>query len=128
MSFDTEMGNESSGISSDVELDDRSDVELDDRDGINRGETGLRIAFTLLFFIVARLIEGILFILVLFELGAALITQREPSEAVRRVGNHLISYLVHIGRYITYNASEPPFPFQEFPEELDLTVPAHGGS
>jgi hypothetical protein len=129
MSFHTEMGNESGGYSSNEidpgEIDDRDEI---DRDEINRGETGLRIAITLLFFIIARLVEGLLFILVVFELGVTLITRREPSEAVRRVGNHLISYLVRIGRYITYNESEPPFPLQEFPEELDLTVPSRDGS
>ena len=90
----------------------------------SRGDTGLCILFTLLFFIVARLVEGMLAVLILFELATVLITQREPSEALRRFANHAISYLVRIGRYITYNDDRAPFPFDEFPAELDLTVPA----
>jgi len=125
MSFHSEMANESDGYSPSSEIENPDEI---DRNEIDRGDTGLRIAFTLLFFIIARLVEGLLFILVLFELGVALITRREPSQAVRRVGNQLISYLVRIGRYITYNEPEPPFPLQEFPEELDLTVPNRGGS
>jgi hypothetical protein len=73
--------------------------------------------------VIARLVEGLLVVLVLIELGFSIVTQREPSGAVRRFANQLLSYLVHIGRYITHNDPDPPFPFREFPEELDLTVP-----
>jgi hypothetical protein len=91
---------------------------------IDRGETGIRILFTLLFFVIARVVEGMLLVLVLFELGVTLVTQREPSAAIRRFANHTLSYLVRIGRYITYNEDDAPFPFDEFPGELDLSVPA----
>jgi hypothetical protein len=97
---------------------------LPDEIEIDRGDTGIRILFTLLFFVIARVVEGMLMILVLFELGVTLVTQREPSPAIRRFANHTLSYLVRIGRYITYNDDDAPFPFDEFPGELDLTVPA----
>ena len=100
------------------------DSEIPQEDEIDRGDTGLRILFTLLFFIIARLVEGVLAVLIFFQLATVLITQREPSDALRRFANHAISYLVRIGRYITYNDPQAPFPFREFPAELDLTVPA----
>ena len=90
---------------------------------IDRGDTGLRMLFTLLFFVIARLVEGLLVALVLFQLVATLITQREPGPEIKRFANQVLSYLVRIGRYITYNEHEAPFPFRELPEELDLTVP-----
>jgi hypothetical protein len=97
---------------------------VSDQAEIDRGDTGVRILFTLLFFVIARVVEGMLVVLVLFELGVALVTQREPSFAIRRFANRTLSYLVRIGRYITYNDDSAPFPFDEFPAELDLTVPA----
>lgn len=93
-------------------------------DEIDRGDTALRILFTLLFFAIARLVEGLLVALVLFELALALITQREPGPEIKRFANQTLGYLVRVGRYITYNDERAPFPFREFPEELDLTVPA----
>ena len=115
MSLETELH------SDDREFDDES---LENDGLLDRGDTGLRILFTLLFFVIARLVEGLLVVLVLFQLGVALITQREPSNTLKQFANHIISYLVKIGRYITYNDRQAPFPFREFPEELDLSIPA----
>lgn len=110
MTFDSDV--------EELEDDFRAEGEID------RGDTGVRILLTLLFFVIARLVEGLLVMLVLFELGFTFVTQREPSHSVKRACNHVLSYLVRIGRYLTYNDSKAPFPFEEFPEELDLTVPA----
>jgi hypothetical protein len=104
--------------------DDAQDRFDDETVELDRGDTGVRILFTLLFFVIARLVEGLLFLLVLFELGVALITQREPGPEIKRFANQIISYLVRIGRYISYNDERAPFPFNEFPAELDLTRPA----
>lgn len=107
-----------------MSFDSQLEEPVVDGSEIDRGETGVRILLTLLFFVIARVVEGMLLVVVLIELGIALVTQREPSEAIRRFANHTLSYLVRIGRYITYNDERAPFPFEEFPGELDLTVPA----
>ncbi|MFP8880314.1 MAG: DUF4389 domain-containing protein [Myxococcota bacterium] len=102
------------------------DSELDpddERIELDRGATGVRILYTLVFYVLANVAQGILTVLILFQLGFALITQREPGPEIRRFANQTLSYLVRIGRYLTYNDANPPFPFSEFPAELDLTVP-----
>ena len=82
---------------------------------IDRAETGIRALKTLLFFIIARVVEAVLGVLILFELIWTLITRREPSFAVRRFASRVLTYLVEIVRYLTYNDDQAPFPFREFP-------------
>jgi hypothetical protein len=102
----------------DSDLDpDHEQVELD------RGETGVRILYAIVFSVIANIAQGVLTVIVLFQLGFALVTQREPGPEIRRFANQTISFLVRIGRYLTYNDKTPPFPFREFPPELDLTTP-----
>ena len=88
----------------------------DDEEQIERGETGIRILFSLLFWIVFQVVETVLAALVLFDLAFALITQREPSDRVKHFAERVIRYAVQVGRYLTYNRDTPPFPFDEFPQ------------
>jgi len=74
------------------------------------------------FYVIANIAQGVLSVVILFQLGFALITQREPGPEIRRFANQTISYLVRIGRFLSYNDATPPFPFREFPAELDLTM------
>lgn len=101
------------------------DTDLDPNDGrveLDRGETGVRILYAIVFYVIANITQGVLTVIILFQLGFALITQREPGPEIRRFANQTISYLVRIGRFLSYNDATPPFPFREFPAELDLTV------
>jgi hypothetical protein len=86
---------------------------------IERKETGIRILFTILFLLIAEVIRIILGLVTLFSLVYALITKRPPGERVRLFANRTVSYLYHIWRYVTYNAPEPPFPFADFPAEVE---------
>ena len=56
------------------------------------------------------------------DCGAVVVRQREPGPEIRRFANQTISYLVRIGRFLSYNDETLPFPFREFAGELDLTV------
>lgn len=82
---------------------------------IARGETGVRILLALLFFVIFRLVEAVLILVVVFGLGFALVTQREPTETVKRFASRVLAYAVEIVRYLTYNDDSVPFPFREFP-------------
>lgn len=82
-----------------------------------RAETAVRILITLLFFLIARLVEMLFALLALFCLGWALVTRRRPSETVQRFALHMIRYVVEIGRYLAYYDDDPPFPFRELPAE-----------
>ena len=109
-------------------VEDRSDAEPDgdeamlrpeEDDFVPRRETGLRILLTILFLLVAGVIETLLVFIVLFELGASLVTQRPPSPRVRELANRIVSYYYRLGRYMTYNESRIPFPFADFPEAVE---------
>jgi hypothetical protein len=95
------------------------DLDPDEREAIPRTETGLRILLTLLFWLIGSVLETLVLVLVVFELGVALATQRLPSERVRDFANRILTYYYRLGRYITYNESRVPFPFSDFPEVLE---------
>jgi hypothetical protein len=88
-------------------------------DFVSRRDTGLRILLSLLFVIVASLVETVLALIVVFELGVALVTERPPSTRIRDLANRIIAYYYRVGRYLTYNESRIPFPFDELPQPLE---------
>jgi hypothetical protein len=96
-------------------------------DSIARGTTALRIGLSLVFILLARVAEMVLVAVIVFDLLFALIAQRRPSSDVRRFGNRVLSYLVEVVRYLTYEIDTPPFPFSELPPELDY-VPKDGAA
>jgi hypothetical protein len=95
---------------------------------IDRKETAFRILLTLLFVvIVQRIIEAVLGLVIVFELVYALITKRAPGVRVRSFANRTLSYAYRIMRYLTYNEPEPPFPFADFPAEVEPPAPLDQG-
>jgi hypothetical protein len=92
-------------------------------DTIERKATGIRFLFTLLFFLIAEVLEAVLVLVILFELLYALVTQAQPPDRVRQFANRAVAYFYRIGRYLTYNEAERPFPFAEFPPELEPPEP-----
>ena len=107
----------------------QSAVQHDDSAVISRGATGKRILLTILFILVVRVVETVLGIIILFELAFSLITRRTPSDRVLRFANRVVRYTFQIGQYLTYNRTDPPFPFDDFPdadepEQADVGSPA----
>jgi hypothetical protein len=86
---------------------------------IDRRDTGIRIALTVLFAIVAGILDTIVGLVVVFGLVWALITRRPPGEGLRSAANRLISFDYRIARYLTYNEQTIPFPFSDFPDPLE---------
>jgi Domain of unknown function (DUF4389) len=96
---------------------------------IDRKETAIRILFTVLFIvIVERIIEAVLVLVILFELVYTLITKHPPGARVRSFANRTLSYAYHIMRYLTYNEPEVPFPFADFPPEVEPPASLQQGS
>jgi hypothetical protein len=95
---------------------------------IERTETGIRILLSLLYLVIARVLETVLFVVILFELLYALITKDPPGEGVRRFANRTVSYFYRIGRFLTYNDHRAPFPFAELPDEVEPTGSGHRAS
>ena len=86
---------------------------------IERRDTGLRIALTLLFVVIAAVLDSVLGVIVVFQLLWSLFTRTPPRRPVRDLANRIVAYYYRIGRYLTYNDSRPPFPFSEFPEVVE---------
>jgi hypothetical protein len=86
---------------------------------IDRKDTGIRILLTLLFALIAGVVESMVALIIVFALFWALITKQPPGLRVRALANRIITYYYRIGRYLTYNESLVPFPFSEFPEALE---------
>ncbi len=90
---------------------------------IERSQTGIRILLALLFLVIFRVTSVVLAVVVVFELLHALITRQPPSDRVRGFGNRTLSYLYAVTRYLTYNQAELPFPFSDFPREVEPIPP-----
>ncbi len=90
---------------------------------IERKDTGIRMLLTLLFVVILHAVEVVLAVTVLFSLAVALITKRPPGEQVRSFANRTLSYLYRIVRYLTYNEHQAPFPFADFPREVEPLAP-----
>ena len=90
-----------------------------ERTEIDRRDTGLRILYSLLFWLIAGVLRAVLGLLIVFDLLYTLVTGQLPPERVRQLGNRIIAYFYRVGRYLTYNESALPFPFSEFPAELE---------
>ncbi|HKJ24998.1 MAG TPA: DUF4389 domain-containing protein [Myxococcota bacterium] len=86
---------------------------------IDRGATGIRIVLTVLFALIARVVELLLAVLIVFELALTLVTQQPPRRKIRDFANQVCAYLYRVTRYLTYNEADPPFPFTDFPEALE---------
>jgi hypothetical protein len=86
---------------------------------IDRTATAIRIALTLLFAIITRVVELLLAVLVVFELGFTLVTQQPPRRKIRDFANQVCTYFYRVTRYLTYNEADPPFPFTDFPDALE---------
>jgi Domain of unknown function (DUF4389) len=90
---------------------------------IERKDTGIRMLLSLLFVCILYAIEAVLAVTVVFSLAVALITKRPPGEQVRSFANRTLSYLYRILRYLTYNEHQAPFPFADFPPEVEPPAP-----
>lgn len=90
---------------------------------IERGETGMRILLSALFIVVVHIGLAVVGAVTLFSLIFALVTKQPPGDRVSQFANRTISYLYRVLRYLTYNDNAPPFPFADFPQELEPPAP-----
>jgi hypothetical protein len=82
-------------------------------------ETGMRILLSVLFLFIVNIGYAVVGAVTVFSLLFALLTKRPPGDQVKKFANRTVSYLYRILRYLTYNDNEPPFPFADFPQELE---------
>jgi len=85
---------------------------------IARGKIGIRLIFTLLFLVILSLMHFLIQMTALIQY-AILLTTRSYSEPLRSFSNKAAIYVYRLIRYITLNDNIRPFPFTEFPQEME---------
>ncbi len=85
---------------------------------VSRKQIGIRLLYTILFLIILGIMLVIVKLAVVFQF-IYLFGTRKSNESVRQFSNKISNYLYHITRYITMNENQRPFPFTDFPSELE---------
>ena len=84
----------------------------------SRDRFAIRLLYTLLFPPIYGICNFLVLLTTLFQFALLLITLQH-SEPVRSFANRVISYEYRVWRYVSLNSSQRPFPFAEFPPELE---------
>ena len=81
-------------------------------------QIGIRLLYTILFLVILGIVMVIVKVVVVFQF-IYFFTTRKPNESVRQFSNKISTYGYRIFRYLTLNESQRPFPFTDFPQELE---------
>ena len=93
-------------------------TEKEQKLAVSAKQIGIRLLYTLLFLVILGIVTFIVEVLVVFQF-IYLFSTRKPNESVRQFSNKICTYGYRIFRYVTLNESQPPFPFTDFPSELE---------
>lgn len=83
-----------------------------------RKQVAIRLLYTLLYVAIFELVKTIVLLITLFEYFILLITLRH-NEPARTFGNQVAAYGYRVMRYLTLNDNQRPFPFADFPAEIE---------
>jgi hypothetical protein len=89
---------------------------------LSRKRIAIRFLFTLFFVIVLEVLKIIIQVAVLFQY-VCLFISTEYSDPMRRFSDRVSVYAYRVMRYIALNEDTRPFPFADFPEEIDPPEP-----
>lgn len=85
---------------------------------MSRKDIAIRLLYSIFFLVVFEILTIIVQCIVLFQYIYLFIT-RSSNEPVRRFANKVISYNYRVMRYITLNEDTKPFPFGNFPQDIE---------
>ena len=85
---------------------------------VSRKQIGIRLLYTILFLVILGIVLIITKVLVVFQF-IYFFSTRKPNESVRQFTNTISTYGYRLFRYTTLNESQRPFPFTNFPSELE---------
>ena len=85
---------------------------------VSRKQIGIRLLYTILFLVILGIVLVIVKVVVVFQF-IYFFSNRKPNESVRQFSNKISTYGYRIFRYITLTESRRPFPFTNFPPELE---------
>ena len=83
-----------------------------------RRQICIRFLYTLLYLVVLEVLKVVVQISVILQFIYLLITQKY-SEPLRNFSNKLAAYAYRVVRYATLNENFRPFPFNDFPPEME---------
>jgi hypothetical protein len=86
---------------------------------ITRKRIAIRLLYTLLYVAIFEVVKTIILLTTIFEYFFLLITLRH-NEPARNFANQAATYGYRLMRYLTLNENQRPFPFSEFPAEIEL--------
>ena len=87
---------------------------------VSRKQIVIRLLYTILFLAILGIMLVITKVVVVFQF-IYFFSTRKPNESVRKFSNKISTYIYRIFRYITLTESQLPFPFTDFPSELEPT-------
>jgi D-alanyl-lipoteichoic acid acyltransferase DltB (MBOAT superfamily) len=84
----------------------------------SRQQIGIRFLYSLVFIFIHQFVKMLVVVTTIFQFIYLLIFM-ETCEPIRRLANKLSTFAYRCLRYLTLNENQKPFPFQEFPEEME---------
>ena len=84
-----------------------------------RKQIAIRLLYTILYAVIFKIVATIVFLVTIFEYFFLLITLKH-NEPARGFANKVATYGYRLMRYLTLNENQRPFPFTDFPEEIEL--------
>ena len=85
---------------------------------VERKKIAIRLLYTILNVVVLEILKVIIQVTVLFQYVYLFIT-RTYNEPVRRFANKVSTYAYRVIRYLSLNENTIPFPFSDFPPEIE---------
>jgi hypothetical protein len=85
---------------------------------LSRKNIAIRLLYTILYLIIFEILKTVIQVTAVFQYVYLLIT-RSYSKPLKNFSNKVATYTYKIIRYVTLNENYRPFPFHEFPEEID---------
>ncbi len=86
--------------------------------GIPRGKIWIRLIFAIICLVILSVMNFIIQVITLVQFVILLIT-RSYSEPLRSFSNKAAAYAYRLIRYTTLNDNARPFPFTDFPVEIE---------
>ena len=86
---------------------------------VSRKQVAIRLLYTLLYVAIFEVVKTIVLLITVFEYFFLLVTLRH-NEPARTFANKVATYGYRLMRYVTLNENQRPFPFSEFPKEIEL--------
>ena len=84
----------------------------------SRKQVAIRLLYTLLYVAIFELVKTVVLLITLFEYFFLLITLQH-NEPARTFANQVATYGYRVMRYLTLNENQRPFPFSDFPGEIE---------